>query len=170
MIVDGVMGVDPGKSGGFSIIHSSGVYQCPVTEDDATKQIIISPMVEFLKLHRDKIKIAYLEDVHAIYGCGARSTFEFGRSKGIKEGIMSTLSIPIVLVKVRDWQKQMWRDIDNSLKDPKAKSILSTKLYFPEVNMLMTKRSKVPHLGLVDSLLIAEYGNRQQNKKLLTTL
>jgi len=32
---------------------------------------------------------------------------------------------------------------------------------FPKVNLLMTERSSVPHDGLVDALLMAEYARRK---------
>ena len=45
--------------------------------------------------------------------------------------------------------------------DTKAMALVAAKRLFPKVNLMMTSKSTVPHDGLVDALLMAEYARRK---------
>lgn len=56
------------------------------------------------------------------------------------------------------WQKEM---LTCAAGDTKKAALLIAKLRWADDSFLATKRSKVPHTGLVDAALIAEYWRRQ---------
>ncbi len=108
-----------------------------------------------------------IEDVHAIFGAAAKSTFNFGWSLGILEGIMAGLSIPYTKIAPKVWQKEMWQGITPVYKagaktiDTKATSLLAAKRLFPLVDLRKSDRAGKPHDGIVDALLMAEYCRRK---------
>lgn len=117
-----------------------------------------------------------IEDLHSIFGTGAKSNFQFGWINGATEAILTSLNIPYTKVQAKKWQKSLWEGIrpvevlvkgkknkDGSPKykiDTKATSLLAAKRLFPDQTFLATERSKVPHDGIVDAILICEYCRR----------
>lgn len=171
------VGIDPGKSGGISFIHDDGtirVYAMPVTSDN---EINVTRVVEIFKNECTDGQIqCYLEDVHSIFGMSASSNFQFGRVLGILEGLLEAINIKFTKVTPKVWQKEIWSGttpissptgkllksgLPHVKVDTKGTSLLVAQTLFPDVNLLATSRSKVPHDGIVDALLIAEYCKRQ---------
>jgi len=140
----------------------------------------------------DKDCHIFIEDVHAIFGSSAAATFTFGFVVGSIQAIVSTLGVPYTLVQPKKWQKVIYQGIpemrnapkkltkaelvDKALgkkvRTPKAKGSLNTKAMslvaakrlFPNVDLRKnTTRCTVAHDGIVDALLIADWGRRHLN-------
>lgn len=165
------IGIDPGKNGFLTVINQKGYfefYPIPLVgkELDILKinDIISSIISEESDFH------CVIEDVHALYGASAGSTFIFGYVCGVLEGILVANNIPYTKVAPKKWQKQMWEGIPLQQKssstgktmvtDTKLMSLMAAKRLFPKVDLRETERCKKPHDGKVDSLLIAEYCRR----------
>lgn len=168
------LGIDVGKSGALVAIVTSddgGVdvhtHATPVLPDGDidTRELykIISDYEQHYLVH-----MLCIEKVHAIFGTGAGATFEFGRSAGIAEGVAAASGLPFTMVQPKTWQKEMWAGVDKIQKvgkkstDTKAMSLIAAKRLFPDVILLdkSKPRSSKVHDGIVDALLIAEYGRR----------
>lgn len=133
----------------------------------------------------------YLEHVHAIYGASANNTFSFGGSfEGVKAQC-AAFQIPIILIAPKKWQAVMWQGVPEyrkppkkltkkelekkaagqTVRVPKSKGAVDTKLMskiaasrlFPGADLTATDKCEVPHDGIVDALLIAEYGRRSHS-------
>lgn len=109
-----------------------------------------------------------MEDVHAIFGASAKSTFNFGWSLGIIEGVLSGMGIAYTKVAPKEWQREMWQGIRPVYKsgnskaiDTKATSLLAAKRLFPNEDLRRSARATLPHDGIVDALLMAEYCRRK---------
>lgn len=107
-----------------------------------------------------------VEDVHAIFGASAKSTFNFGWSLGILEGMLAGMGIAYTKVAPKVWQKEMWQDIPLVYKssktvDTKSTSLLAAKRLFPNMDLRKSERATKPHDGIVDALLMAEYCRRK---------
>ena len=116
-----------------------------------------------------------VEDVHSIFGVGAKSNFQFGRALGILEGIISALNIPYIKIAPKKWQATCFagvpvvykpgkikinKDGKEKLSQPvdnKAMALIAAKRIFPNVSFLATERSKVDHDGIIDASLMAYY-------------
>jgi crossover junction endodeoxyribonuclease RuvC len=108
---------------------------------------------------------AVIENVHAIQGkVGNSSNFNFGLGKGILMGLVAGLDIPYTLVNPKAWQKEVWEGVTRQT-DNKKTSLLAAKRLFPSETFLATSRSRVPHDGIVDATLMAEYARRKFNIK-----
>jgi hypothetical protein len=174
-----IIGIDPGLKGGIAILRESKQPQIePIPLTDNKKEIDIfylASILESTDAFRDTTEI-YLEDVHAIFGASAKSTFNFGYVCGQINTVCCQFASTI-LVQPKVWQKAVWinKDIVTNPTgrfykksklpitkiDTKKTSYNAVKRIFPNVVIPITPRSKVPHDGVIDSLLIAEFGRRQ---------
>lgn len=129
-------------------------------------------LVAEFELFAEKHNVIGLEDVHSIFGASAKANFTFGEIKGKKIGIAETLAFlyghRIVYVPPKVWQKRIWSNVDMVYKpkkpkdkrkkvDTKKTSLMAAKRLFPNEDFLRNSRCTVPHDGLVDAALIAQY-------------
>ena len=145
------IGVDPGKNGGIAIIDSDGVIAFPFSEERL--------LIELDGIAQEYECICYLEHVHAMPKQGVSSTFNFGMNFGFIQGVLKAYAIPYELVTPQKWKKEF------SCTSDKNTSIEVCKRLFPCVNLKATDRCKKDHDGMVEALLIAEYGRRHYNGK-----
>lgn len=152
-----VMGVDPGKAGGVAVIQVIG------------RQIIsLVPMFDsvqdfniFCDFHRKAITHCWLEKAQAMPKQGVSSMFTYGQGFGEIIGVLTAQRIPFTLVGPRKWQQVIHEGTDSHL-DPKNRTLQAAQRLYPGQSLLASERSKKPHLGLMDALMIAEYGIRSR--------
>jgi crossover junction endodeoxyribonuclease RuvC len=132
-----ILGVDPGKSGGFAL--SNGEHA--EAYDHHTPQEIVALLRSWAP---DK---AYLEQVGAFPGQGVVSCFHFGENYGWWQGVLTSLGIPFERVTPIKWQTKMGCRTggDKNISKQKAQEL------WPKL--------KITH-ATADALLIAEYGRR----------
>lgn len=162
------IGIDPGLSGGIVVIDDAGKmvskWIMPVYPEAKGKNTLdlneLNSIFECIKkiAQKDgKTVSCYLEKVHAMPGQGVSSMFKMGRGFGSIEAMLAAHKIPYKLVLPLRWSKVMHKDISKELK-PKQRSLMVLKRSYPTLDLRPTERSKNPHEGLMDALLIAEYG------------
>lgn len=151
-----IVGVDPGITGGIAVLYGSGnitVVPMPVI----AKEIDFVALARWLNRQTpDREPAVFLERAQAFPKAGASGMFNYGASYWGTLAICATLRIPVTIVAPAKWHRALTQGDD----DPKTKAIRACHQLFPSVN-LCWGRSKKPHLGIVDALLIAEYGRRQ---------
>lgn len=159
------VGIDPGVNGGLCLLNATGhIIECvrtPRTKDG----IDVNAMTDLIRdwMKKDLLTI-YVENVHAIFGAGAKNTFNFGANLGIIFGVLGALGLQFHLVTPREWQKLLHVDENGEKlidKDPKKRSLLASRRIFRDFGFLATDRSSVPHDGMIDAALIAEYGRQK---------
>lgn len=164
-------GIDPGRKGSLVLLNDDGEVSLKLpTPCLATKEYDIIQMGDILSSYN--IKHCVLENVHAFQGGGATSNFEFGMGYGIWITLLTTLKIPYTRVNPKAWQKEAWQGVTEQKvpttrknkagetiykTDTKATSLLAAKRLYPTLDLRATERSKVPHEGIVDALLMARY-------------
>lgn len=167
------IGIDIGKNG-FIALYTPG-YIDPKEEWDfyeipkIGKEIDVKALSDiFTKIVCDyNIKHIGLEDVHAIFGASAGSTFEFGRSMGLLEAFTVNTQSPYTKVAPKSWQKEMWQGIPlqkkpsssgkTNVNDTKLNSLMAFKRLLPHVDPRRTERCETPDDNKVDAALIALY-------------
>ena len=163
------IGIDPGKNGYICAYEETDTgswfvhYPTPLINTGVDMHLFRAIINGFT---RDYDVHCVIEDVHAIFGSSAKSTFNFGWIVGLTEGIVSSAGIPYTKVTPKEWQKEMWQGIPlqkkpNGRTDTKAMSLLAAKRLFPNEDLTATERSVKPHDGKVDALLLAEYCRRK---------
>jgi hypothetical protein len=164
-----VIGIDPGKHGGIIIINDD--YEIKkYTIPKIGNEIDVRNLNAILSCYNTD-SIVVIEKVHALFGASAGSTFDFGYTCGLLEGIIVANNFKYFMVPPKDWQKEMFQGIDPIYKLGKQKRLetkkmaeLAYKRLFCEVDLYITDnetKSKKVHDGLVDALLIAAYGKRK---------
>lgn len=117
-----ILGIDPGLSGALSVITCENnllIYDIPVQEKPYGKGNMIDP-IELNNILKKitsiyNIQYANIEAVSAMPGQGVSSTFTFGRSLGIIEGVVSSYNILLNYITPRKWKK-FW-DLKGKEKD-----------------------------------------------------
>jgi hypothetical protein len=162
------IGIDVGKKGGIVSITTTSenikhISTCktPLVNDEIDTAELKKILWELT--HGCSDVLIAIEAVSSIFGASAKSNFQFGRALGLLEGLVSGMGIPFLKIHAKKWQKVFFEGIPESNKngkiDTKAMALQAAKRLYPDVNLLATERSKVPHEGIVDSLGIAHYIN-----------
>ena len=94
---------------------------------------------------------------------GGATNYQRGFSMGMLQAFCTALKLPWEVVSPSVWQKAFWK----VKADTKQQSLLIAERLFHTVDFLPTERSRKPHDGMADALLIAEY-NRRHTTGLLT--
>lgn len=166
-----IVGVDPGLNGGLAFVWESYPdinqiavsMECmpmPVIETTKGKkvrhEIDANRVVDILKAWKPDVVV--VESVHAMPKQGVASSFRFGVVFGQIRGILAGLGMGYVLVTPQAWMNKI---LAGYAKNGKGKaSIQYVKQRWPNVNLLATPRSRVPHDGMADAICIAEYGRQ----------
>jgi crossover junction endodeoxyribonuclease RuvC len=164
-----VVGIDPGLSGGFcimtlstkSLLHEDIVFEFfPTIASEPDFQKLTYIFSCLLDCH------AVLEKVAARPGQGVCSMFKFGRVYGALQALLAAHQIPSFEVTPQKWQAEMLEGIPviqktSGKKDTKKMALLAAQKLFP--SLTIPKK----HDGLVDALLIAEWGRRKLIRDLL---
>ena len=108
-----VVGIDPGISGAIIIIltPTDAVVDhtmMPIITTGTKKAVDGNALADWLKPYMviDDSLFAVVEAVHSMPKQGVTSSFNFGHSFGVVEGVLGALSIPYGLVTPQRWKKE----------------------------------------------------------------
>ena len=144
------IGIDPGAKGGYAWIMDGVVKAHPWDDTFFVQDMSCLAHIQ------DETMIAAVERVGARPGQGTVSMFNFGKSAGFIEGVLSGLGIHYQLVPPAKWK----REFSLIGKDKKA-SIECCRKLFPELDLKRTERCRVDSDGKAEAALIAEYARRR---------
>ena len=91
--------IDPGKNAAVALItgkRSVLTVVCNKNMQDA---------FDLLLSLKDQECIIGIEQIHAIWGASAKSTFSFGQSYGYWVGILAYLGLPWIDIPIKEWQE-----------------------------------------------------------------
>lgn len=167
------MGIDVGAKG-FISVQKNGEWRHFSIEDNDLYQL--SEIMRETRENNANIACV-IEDVHAIWGSSAKSTFAFGFNKGYLIGLLAANKIPYTLVSPKEWQKTIWSNSDMVVSyktvvvrdkecvkkevNTKQTSINACKRLFPTLDLRKSERAKKIDDNKVDSILMAEYARRK---------
>lgn len=147
------IGIDPGEKGGIAHIHeiNNHIETVPYSNDALLQicQDIFYGTADCQNI------ICCLEKVGAMPKQGVVSMFNFGQSAGYIKGVLEAYRIPYQEITPRKWKQEF------GLNSDKTASAEVCRKLFPDINLLATPRSKKPHDGMAEALLMAEYARRK---------
>lgn len=158
-----VIGVDPGDSGAI----------CLVADEPSMIPIFYPTTMHLLEMvevyrawqHQYDIRMVVVEDVHAIPGAAAGTSFKFGANTERMAVVPATLGLPVGRIKVKEWQKIMDISVSRNLKGASRKKAIKTKVAEVVKNQFPTASINGPKGGLLDgrsdALAIAEASRRK---------
>jgi len=164
------IGIDIGKAGAIVIQEISTGKILKTTMPIIGKELDTHALVEILKPFKDTDCMVAFEDLRALFGASAGATFSFGFVAGATEAIVVSLGLPYRKVNAKVWQKQAFMGVPEIRKpdtkdkngkirkgsiDTKAMALIASKRLYPNEDTRPTERSKNPHDGIVDALLIS---------------
>lgn len=150
-----IIGIDPGKTGGIAIIcaRSAAIIDMIVMPEDPTElaEIFVERAGQYF---------VFVEKAQAMPKNGAVSMFNYGQGFGTILGILIAVKARFNLVPPKTWTKVL--HVGATGKDAKAKSLQIARRLYPEQDFRdpESKTAKKPHEGLIDAVLIAEWGRR----------
>jgi crossover junction endodeoxyribonuclease RuvC len=107
-----ILGVDIGSRGAIALVSWDGasldlvdVFDMPCLNDGPAGRRAVNPplLAEIVaKAHASK---AYVELVGARPGEGAVGAFAFGRSRGVVEGVLGALGVPVAQIAPAAWKR-----------------------------------------------------------------
>jgi hypothetical protein len=155
-MIDLILGIDPGKSGGLAWRYDGGKVACaPMPRVEAE----IPALIEELAGADDLARVAYIEKVGGYVGQpqpGSRM-FTFGRNTGVILGALYSNGFRIIEVAPSVWQKEIGVA---GIEAKKRKAELKNRAHqlFPTLKKQITLKTS-------DALLIFEYACRAHKAK-----
>lgn len=158
------VGIDPGAKGGVAIIdNKEKTLSSFRIQDDNEKCTLIC---EALKNIAEDATVA-IEDLHALWGASASSTFTFGLNVGFWHGVCNAFSIPFKTITPCTWQEAIShppkRTYISKLLPPKTKRALQAvhKAAIKAASITAANKifptASITHDGVADAVCIAEY-------------
>jgi hypothetical protein len=155
------IGIDNGIGGGIAIIKGEEVrvIKMPSYKIDGRGHYDIPIIIE---LFTDLITNSYpsgimvgLEKAQPRFRDGSKQAFMTGKGYGLMIGLLEALGLDYEIIPPKEWQQSMFGR--KKVEDTKVESIQCCNDLHPNVSLLATERSRVPHDGMADALCIAEY-------------
>jgi crossover junction endodeoxyribonuclease RuvC len=171
-----IIGIDPGLKGGIAVLpdvpgipgepelHVMPVITIPKASGGEKHEYDEPGIVEILRGAQERFGPVHvaIERQQAMPGQGVTSMFSTGLGYGILRGIVTALGLPNSRPQAKAWQKVMLAGMPRPATgkaSAKIGAIVCQRLW-PGVSLLASSRSRIPHEGLADALLIAEYTRR----------
>lgn len=159
------VGIDPGLNGAFGVIDGTHIYGIPITTYWITlksgkrrQKYDWQATLKILQVRKDTI--VTIEKQYSMPMQGIVSQFSVGLGYGALRGMLCGLDITTKPVHAKTWQKEFFkRDKEKTTKEQALEAI---KELYPQVDLFASERSTVHHEGIVDAMLIAEYGRRRE--------
>jgi crossover junction endodeoxyribonuclease RuvC len=103
------IGVDPGLTGAFALVDSYGglidAYDMPTLNKDVSAQLV-AELEDWNQLSLESA-VVVIEDVHSMPKQGVASSFKFGRSKGVVEGVFAGAGLSLRYVAPSTWKRDL---------------------------------------------------------------
>jgi len=162
------IGIDLGKHGAYYILGEDGSEIDRGPTPMIKKEIDWHAFNEILAPYEMFNGMVMFEKIGIIQGSSKAVAFSMGgqligvQMCCIANNLIYTMVPPKKWqAEIFDGQTKIYQAGSKTKLDTKAMALMAAKRLFPKVNLLMTNRSTVPHDGLVDALLIAEYARRK---------
>jgi hypothetical protein len=156
-----LVGIDPGLDGALAILRDDSdsveLHLMPTLPSGVGgKRMLDLVRIRDLLLDANPAHVA-IESQQPFPKQGGCSNFTTGHNYGALCGLLVGLEISWGAVRPREWQKVY----GIGRGDTKAQSVVVCQRLFPRACLLPTPRCHVPHDGLADAALIAEYVRRR---------
>lgn len=139
------VGIDPGATGGISVITPSRRLLVYPFKDKTESEI-----ASCLQQCTFDPCTVYIEKVHSMPGQGVVSMFKFGQNLGFLRGCLVTGKVPFFDVTPQQWQKGLGLGKKYPTRDERKRAMQQqAQQWFPGTTI---------NRDVADSVLIAEYG------------
>lgn len=152
-----IIGIDPGVTGAVAFLSDElkllAVFDLPVMTTGKKQQINPYELLRILAKEETGTTVVYLEQVSAMPGQGVSSTFGFGVSFGIIQGVVAGLGLPLVMITPATWKRRA-----GLLGKEKDATRTKMQQLFPQAPLGRKK-----DIGRADAIAIALYSNLEKD-------
>ena len=149
------IGIDNGVSGAVAALNQNGLQyaKIPIVKEygrnmvDATR--LQTLILEFLDFDGEAA-IVYERPTGSK---SARAGASMAASFAVVDSVLKLNGLRREAITPTKWQRNWWGKVENT----KAEALRVARGIWPDEKFLATERSKVPHDGIVDACLIAEW-------------
>jgi crossover junction endodeoxyribonuclease RuvC len=104
-----ILGVDIGVTGAVAVVDKSGelvgVFDMPTLNDGPAGRRSINAVLLSEIVAKSHATNVFVEHVGARPGEGAVGAFAFGRARGVCEGVLASLNIPVLFLTSPTWKR-----------------------------------------------------------------
>lgn len=155
-----ILAIDPGLSGAF--VWWDGVNfsfeKMPITKTGKHSEISYRDVKKIIE--KEKCAHVFLERAKAL-AMGATHAFNYGRGFAAIEISIIEIGLPVTYVEAHVWTKVILEGTPSDLKTKARASVAVQRLLPQLIDQIPKNRKGVLDEGVVDALLIAEYGRRK---------
>ena len=149
-----ILGIDPGVTGGLALIKTNPALNLIVAIDMPVTGKLVDPYILHMEvkqmINEHGIDTVVLEDVHSMPAQGVVSSFGFGRSKGVIEGVLASNHLRVAYVSPAAWKRGMALKADKNDSSRLASRLFDTSEHWP------LKK----HNGRAEAALMAAYWHK----------
>jgi len=149
MMVDCIMGIDPGVTGGIAFYYPDNPGHV-IAEDIPVVAGEVDTDALATRVKQIRPTLAYIERASSMPGQGVASTFKFGAAYGALRATLSVMAVPHAIVSPQVWKRHFGLDKD------KEKSRAMAKRIWPGVAVFDRKKDH----GRAEAALIALYASQ----------
>jgi hypothetical protein len=164
------IGIDIGKQGAI-VIKENGKPDIMVPMPMIKTELDYQDLYKLLEPFEGGNGMVVFEKLGVIFGTSKATAFSMGHQSGAVEMACVALSIPFTKVPAKMWQKEMFIGVEEitkpsksgktTVRDTKAMALLAVKRLLPNTKLTFGEKATKPHDGLIDALLMCEYGKRK---------
>ena len=103
------LGIDLGVGGAFAVVNADGqlvsVTDMPTLNDGPKGRRALNAPLLAQQLAETHATEAFIESIGPRPGEGVIQSFSFGRCKGLLEGVLAALSVPVTFVSAPSWKR-----------------------------------------------------------------
>lgn len=160
------IGVDPGLNGAIVIMDDNLIVTrvmptIVIKKGKKNKKVLYHKGLKEIFEVMEGESYAIIEKQHAMPKEGVSSMVTIGIGYGSLLQVLTDYNISYDEVTAQKWQKEY----NIAGGDTKKQALEVCQSLFPNLNLLATERSRKPHEGFVDAVLIAEYNRRRFHLK-----
>lgn len=165
------IGIDVGLKGGIAVLKNGAIsYRAMPILNKFVDRVALAKILQQFK--KEDAHILF-EKLHGLPNQKLSVIWSLARQVGTVETVLAMLKLPYTEVTPQAWQKEMYvgvtaqfkkvkkGDAHKEVRDTKKMALMASQKLFPSESFLATARSSVPHDGIVDAVLLAEYGRRK---------
>ena len=147
-----IIGVDPGKTGGITVLYNNNCDVDPMPETMKDIHDFFLTLKTICTIEGDKDPVCYIEKVNCDPRWGAKQNWQFSANFHCLKMALISNKIRLIQVTAKEWQKKVglvYPEKITSIKKKKMGKALAQEL-FPD---------KIVDVETADSMLIAYYGS-----------
>lgn len=159
------IGIDIGMDGGIAFLSQSSLLTTPMPtiKKGKGRDLNLEELAQIVSSANVPTTFVCIEDLGAHFK-SSQALRSMAMGYQTFKVMADIFRIPHEFVRAIDWQRKFWtrpKLAKGQKFDTKAAALIAAKRIFPTHDFRKSARCSVPHDGMIDAALIAEYARRE---------